>query len=179
MFQLTAVICNKLVTLVNSDSLRSFADGLTPHVLEEFLRHHVADAGFGAAMTGMLPVIFQVVTVIEQEFLPCPDIARGDDPDMAINELRLAIRLATVIQKARGVPIDAAVQVVRFINGKNIVVAPLTAREGFLFADFLAEIFDDASAGGDVMASEAAEAVDGRGFEKNEFGFGNIHFRFS
>ena len=54
------------------------------HVLEELLGHHVADATRRAAAARIIPVIHQIVAVVEGDLLTCLDIARGDDPDVVV-----------------------------------------------------------------------------------------------
>ena len=90
------------------------------HVVEEFLRHHIAHAVGCAAGAGIFAVIDQIVTIIKREFLTWLDVAIGDDPKPAILSLSVAISRATVVDVPRRIPFHAAVQVLPFIERENV-----------------------------------------------------------
>ena len=70
----------------------------------------------------MLPVILQVVAVIEGQFLPGPDATPRHNPDAPAIRFRLAIRIATVIQESRRVPRHIAIEVVSVVQRENVFV---------------------------------------------------------
>lgn len=142
-------------------SIGVFADAIGHNVLEKFLGHDETNARFCATTTRVLAIIHEVVTVIKRQLLPCPDIAYRHQPNASIHKPRLAIRLATVIQESRRVPIDIAIQIVLVINRKNVFVTALATCERFLFGDDFPNVFDDPRAGWNIDPSEAAVAVDG------------------
>lgn len=80
-------------------------------MLEELFRHDKTGATWRAAVAGVIPVIFQVETVIKRELLTGQDVAPGNDPNMALFEPGFAIRRTAVIKEARRVPLDIPVEI--------------------------------------------------------------------
>src|SRR5437867_205941 len=98
-----------------------------PHVRREFRRDDVARTIRGTAMAWVLPKIVEVVAVVEGDFLARADIAVGNDPDAAVDQLGIAIRRATVVQEARRIPVHAAVKVEVVVEEENKLVVPAKA----------------------------------------------------
>jgi len=92
-------------------------------MLEKFFGHDITHAIRRTTVAGMLPVIFQIVTVVERDFFPGPDAASRHNPDAPAVRFRLAVRVATVIQETRRIPRHIAVEVVDFIQRENVFVA--------------------------------------------------------
>ena len=134
---------------------------MLPDVLEIFLGQDVTGAIRRAAAAGMLPVIVQIITVVERDFRPGPDAASRHNPDAPAVRFRLAIRVATVIQKTRRVPWHVAVEVVGVIQRENVFVGRFAPAQRFSLGDLFADVFDDARASGDVRLRKPADAMNG------------------
>jgi hypothetical protein len=78
---------------------------------KKLLRHNEFKALRRAAMARMLPVVLQIVAVIERQFLARANVAPGLDPDPAALPHRFAIGRATMIDMARRVPLKITVQI--------------------------------------------------------------------
>ena len=135
------------------------------NVIEELFGDDVADATGGAAVAGILAIIFQVVAVIEGDFFARLNPANGDEPDFFVGQLGFAVGGAAVIDPASRVPIDVAVDMGVRAESEDEVVALFATAERFGSADFFADVFEDASAWQDGGAGESADAVDGRRLE--------------
>src|SRR5690349_6036757 len=96
-------------------------------------------------MTRVLSEVFQVIPVIECDFLASSDQTFGHKPNMAVNQLRVAIGRATVIKPPGLIRCDAAVQILSFIEIENKPNASLAAPERLGFVDLLTLVFDDPS----------------------------------
>jgi hypothetical protein len=79
----------------------------------------------------VITVILQAKTVIECKLLPCPDIPAGDQPDVIVIELGFAIRRATVVQIARGIPRNIAINVQAVVKRENVNVVLLAKADRF------------------------------------------------
>src|SRR5438477_11745639 len=98
-------------------------------------------------MAWMLLVIVQIITVVERNLFPCPDFTNGHHPNAAFFQQRLAIRLATVIQKSRRIPAYVAVEVLLVIQRENVVVVALTTLKRLAIRDFLTNILNNTLGG--------------------------------
>ncbi len=70
---------------------------LLAHVIEIRLSHHETDTVRGTAVTGIIPIVLQAETIVEGELLPCPDIPKGNQPDMILIEQRFTVGRTAVI----------------------------------------------------------------------------------
>jgi len=66
-------------------------------VLEKLLRDDKADAVYGAAMAGIVLIVFEIEPIIKSEFLPGHDIASGDNPDPPLLQLGVAVGGAAMV----------------------------------------------------------------------------------
>jgi len=112
-------------------------------------------------MARVFAVVDQVVTVVERQLLARRDVAEGDNPNFFAGRPGFAIRRATVIDESCDVMPDEAVQVVRFVQRKNVFVTGLTAAKRFRFVDFFADVFDNARPGWNRVAGETTQAMNG------------------
>src|SRR3954469_4154686 len=75
------------------------AGGQRPDCAVVLFRHDVAHALGCSAGAGMLPIVFQIVTVVERELFASRYVPDCDDPNaVLIIHLRFAIGRATMIQ---------------------------------------------------------------------------------
>jgi hypothetical protein len=116
------------------------------HVIEQFLRHNVANTIRRAAATGMFFEIGQVVAVIESNFLAGLNVSQRHNPHAALLADRFAIGRATVIEEARRIPFDVSIQIKLVIEAENKPVLRFATPDRFRLADALADVFDDARA---------------------------------
>lgn len=115
-----------------------------------------------AAAANVILKIFQVVAVIEGQFLARGDRAQGVDENPSFVPFRLAIWRATVVDEPGWIPSDVAVQILLGINGEDVGVIRFATPLRFRLADIIADIFDDTRPGGDVLTRIAARAMDVR-----------------
>ena len=141
---------------------------------EKLLPDDISDAFGCAARARIISIILQVVTVIESEFLAGRDVAQGDEPDPPVTDLSLAIGSARMIDQARRIPWDVAVEILGLAKRKYVLVTRGTAPDGFAFINSFPNVFEDAGAGRNVMSCEHPEAVNGRGPHSKAF----VRFRF-
>src|SRR5439155_14847656 len=89
---------------------------------------------------GVFAMVFPVVSIVEGQFFSGRNLAPGDNPDLPLDILGVAVRSATVIQEAGRVPAHAAIDVPFVVQFKNERVAGFAAANGFGFRYFLADI---------------------------------------
>src|SRR5690349_7641507 len=120
----------------------------------------IAEAGEGFLDRGRVALlVFEGVVVVQ--FLATLDVALGEDVDAAIVLLRLAIRIAGVVDEARVVAARAAIDHLAIVQREEegVVDRPallLGANGRFLGRDALAGVFLDAFTGADLAPGEDA-----------------------
>ena len=89
-----------------------------------FLTIHGAAASLGAAMADRLIVFVTIVeVVVVGEFFSRSDVAQGDDPDVFVKLVSLAVGIAAVIDERRdAIPVD---DVFALADAEEIGVRPL------------------------------------------------------
>src|SRR5688572_3194507 len=102
--------------------------------------------------------------VVVRQFLSLADVPRCDDPDRVIDDVRVAVRLARMVDVSRHVPPDGRVAHVEPVEPEApdmavARVAPL-ALEALLVWDLLAVIGDDSLVLVDGLRRENAPAFD-------------------
>jgi hypothetical protein len=100
---------------------------LPANVGKVLFSHDEADAIGSPAATGVFPIIVQVKTVVERDLFPGLNLPPGNDPDMALVVLRLAIRAAAMIKEPGRIPRDIAIDVLGVTQGKDILVVVFAA----------------------------------------------------
>lgn len=95
----------------------------------KFIRDDEADAVCCAATTRVLAVFDEVVAVVEREFFAACYVAAGDDPDLALIALRVAVWRAAVVDEARGIPVHGPVEVPFVVERENAPVLGLAAQK--------------------------------------------------
>ena len=76
-----------------------------------------------------MAIIFEVIAVVEGEFLARGEVADCDDPNAIIVDERFAIGLATVVEKARRVPLDIAIEIKLVAHRKNEFIMQFAAAQ--------------------------------------------------
>jgi hypothetical protein len=109
----------------------------------------------------MFMVLLQVIIVIEGNLFTSLDVSKGDDPDAAVNVLRLGVRGATVIYQTGRVPIHIAIEIVLVIQAKDAGIFQLALAERFLFVNFYADIFDNVGFRRNISPRISARAMNG------------------
>ena len=117
--------------------------GFNGLLAEKLLRQDITRAVRRAATARMLAEILQVVAVVEGQFLADRDVAAGDDPDAALDQFRVAVGRATVVEKARRIGFHLTVEIKFLVEMEEAVVAGAAAAEGFTLGNPLAPILDD------------------------------------
>lgn len=139
------------------------------------------DAIGGAAAARVVWPLGKREAVIVGKFLAASDIAIGDDPHATANGFGAAVGCAGMIDEPGDVAGLAAIDVMARVQipDVNTTIAAgfetgetqLLAAVGFGFGDFLPDVFDDASALGDIDASVSAAAVNGGAANDQPGGF--------
>ena len=122
-------------------------------------------------MTRESPLRRRTVTLLENllivvgQFLARGDVPDGLDPDAPAVDHRIAIRIARVVDPARGIAAVLGVDHPPFVDVEikgmvRVLGIVRMAALGFLPGDHFAHVFNDAFALGDVLQRENALAVD-------------------
>lgn len=129
----------------------------------------VADAAFGTAAAGVQTPFGVGETVIEGEFFAGSDFATGNDPDVSANVVGAAVWRTGMVNQTGDVARRAAVEIVLFVEIKNInavVAATFLTFEALFFAplcfgfcDACAGVLDHARAVGNIALCIDATAV--------------------
>ena len=125
----------------------------------EIFSHDVTDALRRATQARILPVIFQIVAVVECQFFTGFDVTVRDDPDATVFDYRFAIRFATVIQKPRRIPIYTSVEIERVVQTEDELVVRLATAKRLRLGDLFADVFNDPRARGNVPRRKTAGAM--------------------
>ena len=99
----------------------------------------IATASFCA--TGAA-ILLGSIAVIVVQFLPCCDIASGDNPDRALGNVDLTVRIAGMIDVASPILERLPIDIVAVIEGKNVGIAPSQALEAFVFGNLRTDILE-------------------------------------
>ena len=67
----------------------ALTESFAPQHREKLLCDNVANARLGSTMARVLPVRFQIVTIIESDLLSRSDVALGHNPNPAVEQPRL------------------------------------------------------------------------------------------
>jgi hypothetical protein len=132
---------------------------LAANLFKKFFRYNEPDAVRRAATARVLAVIFQIVTVIEGDFLARIDVAQGANPNPAPDKFRHAIGRTAMIDTAGDVPLKIAVEIELVVEREDAPVLQFATAGRFLLGDFLAHIFNHLVAGVDVGRGEHAFTV--------------------
>ena len=132
--------------------------------VEEFFGYYVSNTSNCTTTTWVLLILFQIKAVIEGNLRSGGDIAQGHDPNPAAVQNCLTVWSATVIEKARRIGGDIAVEVPFRIQAENEFVVLFALPEGFTLINFLTGVVNDARAAGNIPHGESAGAVNGRRF---------------
>jgi hypothetical protein len=125
-------------------------------VLEKFFSNDETDAIRSPATARICFVIIEIESVIEGDLFASQDIAPRDNPYPPVFQFRVAIGRATVVEIARRIPIQVAIQVFIRAEGENKLIIGLTTPERFLFADALSQVLDDSGIFGDWLPGKPA-----------------------
>src|SRR5437762_411780 len=120
----------------------SFDGALSAETLKKFLCHDVAYATGRIAAARIFSVILQIKTVVERNLLARFDVAARDNPDAVRLQLRIAIWLATVIDKPRWVPRHVSVQMLVLSEHENVFIVPLATPQGLPLFNSFAHVFE-------------------------------------
>src|SRR4030095_13807939 len=124
-----------------SGGCRVTQSDLSLYVLEEFLCHDVTHAFGGTARAGMLRVAFQIVPVIEGDFLANANRPGRDQPNLPCDALCLTVGRTTVVHEPRRIFGDVAVQIPLIIETKNKPVVLFATAPGLSLVDSLPDVF--------------------------------------
>ena len=119
----------------------------------------IAHAPRSTATARIFPEVFQVILVVESEFLPCPDVALGYDPKMPFDKLGFAVRSATVVEPLGRIPFHVSVQIVLDVQAEDERIIQLALPQRFLFVDNPPDILDNPSARGNCRQGKSTPAV--------------------
>ena len=116
----------------------------------------------GAATAGVFAMVFPIVSVVEAQLFSGSNLAPGDNPDLPFDILGVAVRSATVIEKAGRVPAHPAIDVPLVVQFKNERVAGFAAANGFGFRYLFTDILDQQYAGANRRGGKSSEPVNWR-----------------
>jgi len=145
---------------------------LTAHLIKQLLGNNKPHAIGRVAMTGILPVVHKVITVIEGDLFAGTNEPPGNNPNLPLLELSVAIRGTTMVQQARRIPRHIPIEICAFVEGENKFIALLTTPERFLFANRFAQVLDNFHSTGNVSPGKPAKAVNRRMPEAEPFRLG-------
>ena len=97
-------------------------------------------------MTGVIPVAFEIKTVVEGDFLALRDIPIGYNPQAAFLQLGIAIWRAAVIQETSRIPSDIPIKVEFRSERKDINVILFAAAQRFALINALTDVLNHARA---------------------------------
>src|SRR5262249_7863563 len=111
---------------------------------------------------------------VERDLLAGNDRSDRNDPDAPVGSLRFAIGQAAVIEMARGIQFDVAVDVMFVVQREDEFISRFAAAQRFLPGNNLARVFHHARSGSDVAPRKSAEAVNWRRSDLNERWVGGV-----
>jgi hypothetical protein len=138
---------------------------------EELLGDDVANTIGCSTVAGIIPITFEIKTVVEGDFLALRDIPIGHDPQSAFLQDGIAIWRATVIQETGRIPGYIPIEVEFRSERKDIDVIPFAAAQRFALLNALTDVLDHARAFRNGGPGETAGSVDGRRMKRYKAGF--------
>jgi hypothetical protein len=128
---------------------------------QEFFGDNEPDAIGGAATTGMIGIILEIVAVVVGDFLTGLDITERDDPDAVVFiHDGLAVGCAGMIGETRGVRINITIEIPLIIEGEHVDIAGEATFQRYGLRDAFAEVLHEFGASGDEAGSKDAVSVD-------------------
>jgi len=112
-------------------------------------------------VTGVVHEVFEVVSVIESQFLAARYRSPGKNPNLLpIVQLGFTVRIAAVIDQPSRIPADSSVHILPFIQRKDVGVLLETQVGRLLFGNSSPDVLDQPHSGGDIAACEQSSAMD-------------------
>ncbi len=137
--------------------------------------HDEADAALAAAAAWVLIPGIGVEGVVVGEFVTGLDVLQRIDPDVATDDVGLAVGLAGVVDVARRVVALGSVDVITLIEREDIdrctagffglLDQRITTARGFSFGDLFTDVLDDGRVVWNIMCSKDAAVMDGGAFD--------------
>ena len=90
--------------------------------------------------------------------------------------LHLAVGRATVVDVARRIPVDIAIQILSLVYFEDILIVRLASPQGLLFGNFFTHVFNHARAARELHLCEPAQSVDFGLFEDEPFSLAEFRF---
>ena len=107
----------------------------------------------------MLPEVGQVVAVVEGQLLARGDVASSHNPYPFLDQFRVAIRRAAVIEDAGGILGNIPVEVPILVQVEDKLIPCFAAMDGFCLVDALSDILDHSATFDEVDGRESARPV--------------------
>src|SRR5438067_2220483 len=115
---------------------------LLSHMLKKLFGHDITNALSGSTPARIIPVIFQIVGVIEGNLFSGANVAVGHDPDLILFPLDGAVWLATVVDVTRQIAFRFSVEVIDVVEFEDVMIAGGASPQHFLAVDLFTDVLD-------------------------------------
>jgi len=129
------------------------------HVLKKIVGYDIPRATCRSASARKIPVVLQIKPVVKRNLLASLNIPAGEDPNSAALQQRLAIRLATVVNEPRQIPVHISVEVLLFTQHENVFISSFATSQRFPLIDPFAYVFDDFDSFIEIASDESSHPM--------------------